>query len=154
MAAGYILAVFFTVLGGGCVWLALQPVRHNGWFDRVFLMTLAIAFIAMAMGMAYCGRHLCSRHVELCTEGFRYSEGSGWAQVRWEHVQAVHETVVHERLPVVGRVKGKSEYSIEADDQWYHFNVNHVEDIKAFGSLLREAAERWQIPWTLAERFE
>src|SRR5690606_1862774 len=104
-------------------------------------------------------RSLASRQVDWHEHGFRSIAGNAIDDVPWESVTLIRETLLYERPPILvppfnlllPSVRGMS-YTVHlADGRTFMFDGNSVREIKRFGALLRQQAERTGLLWRTVE---
>lgn len=171
LAAGTLFAVI--LIGAGPVFLihTVNVVRryagrlpfaaeHEMSWLMVGLM-VAVA-IGLSVGGVFLWRYvqvLRTLTVELCAGGLRVVRGEARDDVPWKQFDAITETIVYERAPIVKGAakmlvpiqKSMSYELTTKDNKSFRYNADSLQHIAEFGKLLRERATTEGVRWETVE---
>ena len=158
--AGVVLLIFMIktlVETGGN--LPMQAERGHSWFSVGLLSLIGIGLVLGSSVLFYYVTGLFTFRLCVCAGGFYTISRGKMQEFPWCEIKEVHETVLHEKLPIVkGATKllapskeSRSYRIVRKDGVKFEFDRNKVPTQELMIEPLKVEMERRKVPWTIEE---
>jgi hypothetical protein len=168
LGAGVILAVL--LVGGGFL-LAGHMLRQmffdggnrpdtaSDWFGAILLAVIGCALVVGGALLFLRMKSLFGFRLSVCEEGFYFSRGGAESVFAWEEITRVHETTLHEKLPLVKGparqlmpTKTSRSYTVvRCDGEEFRFDQNVIPRTSLLAGPLSSAAKKHGFAWETTE---
>jgi len=136
------------------VWVAVAVCSEKpsamDWVCGVTAVVFSVAACVHGAAWMRSAHGSFSHEVELCENGFSYLKGPSRAEVTWQDVALIRETLWRPGFPTYlpGPGKGGTSYAvITKGGVAFGFDRDSLAEIKRFGALLHERAALAGVPW-------
>ena len=158
--AGAVLLIFMikTLMetGGN---LPLQAERGHSWFSVGLLSLIGIGLLLGSSVLFYYVMGLFTFRLCVCAGGFYTISRGKMQEFPWDEIKEVHETIQHEKIPIVKRpvkhlvpTKESRSYNIvRKDGVAIGFDRNKVPKQELIIKPLKIEMERRGVPWVVEE---
>jgi|HubBroStandDraft_5_1064220.scaffolds.fasta_scaffold396801_1 hypothetical protein len=171
LIAGVIIGLL--MIGGGCaaIWFSVRgiirsPVPVPFFAERGECWAATILFVVLGVGLIVGGvflikgmRSLSSLRVSVGANGFAVTRRSATEFFAWDEIDAVQETHLFERPPVL---KGVAKYALPKvmsqsfrvemrNQESFGFDATSIKRHLDLAKMIKEQADRRNLPWTIVE---
>lgn len=135
------------------------PQTPGDWAGAV---AIAVIGVGLAVGGVFLARWVKSMfgfRLRICHEGFFFTRDGVETVFAWDEIVRVHETVLHEKLPIVKGparqlmpTKTSHSYTVvRCDGLEFHFNQNVIPHTSLLAGPLASAAQTHGFDWETSE---